>query len=150
MKQQNYDKNKFTRVLFNVVKENIMRGKKPIDNPIFIYGLNIQERFNFFWRVFDKDFNKTYKEKYKYINCKDFIEFNQIDKNEKVMIIIENIDCLTNDNTAQKKLYNFIIDCMVDTNIQLILCSSNHIDNLDIEKCLKAEILSGIVVNLEK
>lgn len=146
---KNEIENRFLLILLKVVKENIIKNKKPIYNPIYIYGTTKKDRFEMFWRTFNKDFNKSYKEQYRYISCKNTSVDDKLEKDKK-MIILEEIDYLADNNVLQKKVYDWLTDCIFETNTQIIICSNEYLDDIDFDEHLKARIKSGLSIELKK
>lgn len=146
---KNEIENRFALTLLQIVKETIIKNKKPLYNPIYIYGATKNDRFEMFWRTFNKDFNKLYKEHYKYISCKNMSIDDKLAKDKK-MIILEEIDCLADNDLLQKKVYNWITDCIFETNAQIIICSNEYVDDLDLDEHFKARIKSGISTEFKK
>lgn len=138
-------KNKFSLVCLQFIKENIMKGREPIYNPVCISGLSKEERFKIFWRLFNKEFNKLHKSRY--VSCKDIKIDEEFDFN-KDLVIIENIESLVGNSQLQDKIRNIINECL-ERNIQMILCSNEKIEDLIIEDHLKSRLTWGILLHLE-
>ncbi len=145
---KNESENKFTLALLRCTKENIIENKKPLYNPIYLHGANSKDRFRIFFVLFDKAFNKQFKGQSKYISCKKISIEDKLDKDKK-MIIIEDIDYLVGNEPLQEKIYNWLTECLFDTDTQVILCSDEHVDNLDLNEHLKCRIKSGITSYLK-
>lgn len=140
----NKDKNKFVLATLKVVKENIMENKKVIYNPIFISGLSYNDRYNLYFRYFNKDFNKEHKGQI--INCE---KLESIELKTKHLIIIENIDLLKNDLIKQKKILDLVNECL-EENIQIIIGSNINKDELKLEEKLQNRLEWGLLLYLEE
>lgn len=140
------EKNKFAIATLQAVKENVMKHKKPIYNPVYITGLTREERFRIFFTFFNKDFNSVCKGKK--ISCKELKKKEEIEINRD-LIIMEDVDVISNKSILQEKLYNILNNC-IKNNVQVILCTNEHVDNLAFYSQLKSVILSGITLYLEK
>lgn len=138
----NKEKNKFALITLKSVEDNIRKSNKPIYNPVTIIGLNRQERFRLFFIVFNKSFNKLHKSKY--INCNDLDKINY----EVDLIIIEEIDNISNNQKLQEKLIDIINNCL-ENNIQMILCLNKDKDELILDERLKCRLEWGIKLILE-
>lgn len=138
----NKEKNKFALATLKSVEDNIMKNNKPIYNPVTITGLNNQERFKLFYTRFNKNFNRLHKSKY--INCNDLdkLEF------EEDLIIIEEIDNISNNQKLQEKLINTINKCL-ENNIQMILCLNKDKEELILDERLKCRLEWGLKLYLK-
>lgn len=139
----NKDKNKFVLTTLNVVKENIMKNKDVIYNPIFISGLSYKERFDLYFRYFNKDFNKEHKGQI--IKCE---KEGNIELMTKHLLIIENIDLLKDDLIKQEKILDLINECL-EKKIQIIIGSNINKDELRLEKKLQNRLEWGLLLYLE-
>lgn len=135
------EKNKFVCALIQTTKENVIRNKEPINNPITLIGLNKAKRYRLFLYFFDKDFNSQYK---------SFISYGTIDKMDlesvykKKIIIIENVHDIVGNKDQQDKLQE-LIDLCFQLKIQVILCSDESVDELEIDEVAKSKMLYGLV-----
>lgn len=133
------ENNKFVCTLIQMVKENVIKNKEPIHNPITLIGLNKEKRYRFFWCFFDKDFNSQYK---------SFISYGTIDKMDlesvykKKIIIIENVHSIVGNKEQQNKLQELLDRCF-KLKIQVILCSDESVDELEIDEVVKSKMLYG-------
>lgn len=138
------NKNKFTLVTLKVVKENIMKNKKTIYNPIFISGLSYKDRYDLYFRFFNKDFNENYKGQL--INCEKLE--NELELKTNSLIIIENIHFLSNDLSNQEKILDLINECL-KKEIQIIIGSNFDNNELNLESKLQNRLNWGILLSLE-
>lgn len=138
-------KNRFAFNCLFVAQDNIVKENKPIYNPICMFGLSKQDRYAFFFRVFNKDFNKLHKSRY--VSCKDIKLDEEFDLNVD-LVIIENVHLSVDDIKLQEKICNIINECL-ERNIQIILCSDLSIENLAVGDKLKSRLSSGISLHLE-
>lgn len=139
------EENKFALTCLQVIKENISKGSKPLYNPVCISGLSKQKRFEIFWRLFNKEFNRLYKSRY--ISCED-IKIDEEFDFKKDLVIIENIELLFGNSQLQDKIRNIINECL-ENNIQIILCSNENIEDLILEEHLKCRLTWGISLYLK-
>lgn len=135
----NDEKNKFALTCLKVVSETIKKKKAPIYNPIFISGLIDIDRYNIFKSLFDLSDIEI-------IDCKK--DNSKLDVDNQKVLIIENIDVITNDFAYQKRIVN-IINESLDKNIQLIICSNLNLQALKLEEKLKSRLSWGISLYLE-
>ena len=137
--------NKFAYTAIMSIKQNIIKSIEPLHNPVTIIGLNKTLRHRILWSIFDKEFNKNYKQTYIYSSC-DKLELDKI-KNKK-LIIIENLELLNDNELLQKKMKELLKLC-IEQNIQIIICSNNNIKDLKIDELIKNKMLGGLLLNLE-
>lgn len=142
------NKNKYAVACLKVTKENIIKNRKPVYNPIYLMGLSRKERYGIFWRLFNHDFNHMYKDRYRYISCENMNIDEEYELN-KDLIIIEDIDLLVNNDLLQEKVCNMINNCL-QNNIQIILCSNKDIDDLELNENLKCRSKWGLAVYLQE
>lgn len=138
-------KNRFAFNCLFVAQDNIVKGNNPIYNPICMFGLSKQDRFVFFFRVFNKDFNKLHKSRY--VSCKNIKSDEEFDLNVD-LVIIENVQFLVDDIKLQEKVCSIIDECL-ERNIQIILCSDLDTQDLVIGDKLKSRLSWGILLHLE-
>ncbi len=140
------EKNKVAYTTLKIVKENILGNKEPTYNPITLIGLDKGKSYRFFFPIFDKDFNSQYK---------SFINYCTIDKLDieivcrKKLIILENIHEIVGNKNMQEKLHD-LLDICFKSKIQVILCSDENVEKLDINEVLKSKMLYGLKVFVEK
>ncbi len=139
----NIDKNKFVLTALNIIKKNVMENKELIYNPVVIYGMSYKDRYNLYFRYFNKDFNKEYKGQI--INCE---KLESIEVKTKHLIIIENIDLLKDYLIKQKQILDLINECL-DEKIQIIIGSNLVKEELKLEEKLQSRLEWGLVLHLE-
>lgn len=137
--------NKFAYTAIMSIKQNIVKSIEPLYNPITIIGLNKTLRYRILWSIFDKKFNKNYKQTYIYSSC-DKLELDKV-KNKR-LVIIEHLELLIGDEVLQNKIKKLLNLCF-EQSIQIIICSNNNIENLEISELLKNKILCGLVLHLK-
>lgn len=137
--------NKFAYTAIMSIKQNIVKSIEPLYNPITIIGLNKTLRYRILWPIFDKEFNKNYKQTYIYSSC-DKLELDKV-KNKR-LVIIEHLELLIGDEVLQNKIKKLLNLCF-EQSIQIIICSNNNIENLEISELLKNKILCGLVLHLK-
>lgn len=140
------EKNKFAYVILQTVKENIINNKELIYNPIILIGLEKERRYRFFWCVFDKDFNSKYKS---LVNYKTIDKIDLETTYKKKLIILENIHEIVENEDMQDKLHELLNLCFKEK-IQVILCSDENIEKLEINEILKSKMLYGLKVWLNE
>lgn len=134
------EKNKFVYALLCIIKEDIIKNKEPIYNPLALIGLDKASRYNFFFRIFDKSFNSQYKSFIVYKTI-DSIDLANISKNK--LIILENIHEIEKNKKMQDKLHKLLNLCL-KLKVQVVLCSDKNIEKLNIDEILKSKMLSGL------
>lgn len=140
------EKNKYGYSVLKIAKENIIENKEPLYNPITLIGLDKGRRYRFFYTVFDKDFNSKYKSLISY-KTTDKIDLETIYK--KKSIIIENVHKIVENKDVQDKLHKLLNLCFKEK-IQVILCSDENIEKLEINETLKSKMLYGLTVWLNE
>ncbi len=87
-------KNKLVYCVLQIVKENVLKNKEPLYNPIILTDLVKVKRYRFFFTVFNKDFNSKYKSfvHYDVIDAIDAIDLEMVSK--KKLIIVENVQMI--------------------------------------------------------
>ena len=128
------------------VKENIIKSKAPIYNPIMLIGLDKIKRFRIFYVIFDKAFNSKYK-KYVTYTTVEKIEIEKV--KEKRLIILENIHEISKNKDMQDKLCK-LLDLCFKLKIQVVLCSNDNINDLEFDKLVKSKMLYGLTTYLEE
>lgn len=134
------EKNKFTMICLNITNENIKKNRKPIYNPIFLSGLTYEDRYNIFTDMFNLNDN------IQMIDCRKIDLESNI--NTKILMIIENIEAITNNLLLQTKIFNMINEGL-DKDIQIIICSNLDENELKLEDRLKSRLSWGIRLYLE-
>lgn len=135
------EKNKFSLVCLQAIKDNISKDKKRLYNPVCISGLSKEERFKIFCKLFNK------LDKSRYISCEDIKKDEEFDFSRD-LVIIENIQFLVGNKQLQKKVCNIINECL-EHNIQIILCSNENVEELILEDYLKSRLTWGISLYLK-
>ena len=136
---------KFCLACLETVKENIIKGRKPIYNPICMLGLSEEKRYELICSVFDKEFKKLHT--IKYISCEEIKIEEEFDCN-KELIMIENIELSVGNSKLQEKIANIINDCL-ENNTQMILCSNENIEDLILEEHIKCRLKWGLSLYLK-
>lgn len=134
------EKNKFAMTCLNITSENIKKNRKPIYNPIFLSGLTYEDRYNIFTDMFNLNDN------IQMIDCRKIDLESNI--NTKILMIIENIEAITNNLLLQTKIFNMINEGL-DKDIQIIICSNLDENELKLEERLKSRLSWGIRLYLE-
>lgn len=137
--------NKFALACLRTINENIMAGRKPIYNPVCMLGLSKEKRFELIDSVFHEDFNKLYTSRY--VSCCEIKTEKDFDFN-KDLVIIENIELLVGNSLLQDKVCNIINECL-ENDVQIILCSNENIDDLELEKSVKCRLKWGLSLHLK-
>lgn len=139
----NKDKNRLAITTLNVIKRNIMDNKEVIYNPIFISGLSYKDRCDLYFRYFNKDFNKEHRGQI--IKCE---ELENVELITKDLIIIENIDSISEDLSKQEQILDLINKCL-DKKIQIIIGSNLDKNELKLEEKLQCRLEWGLLLYLE-
>lgn len=134
------EKNKFVYALLCIIKEDIIKNKEPISNPITLIGLDKSKRYRLFLCFFDKSFNSQYKSLVNYCTI-DNIDLEEVSK--KKLIILENIHEIEKNKKMQDKLHKLLNLCL-KLKVQIVLCSDKNIEKLNIDGILKSKMLSGL------
>lgn len=145
MIENNIKKNKFAYSTIKNVKENIIKSKEPLHNPIVLNGLNKALRYRIFWSIFDKEFNQKYKGIYMYSAC-DKLTLAKL--KSKKLVIVENIELLIKNETLQNKMKE-LLKIYFEQKIQVILCSDRDIKSLEINELIKSKMQYGLILYLK-
>ena len=116
-------KNKLVYCVLQIVKENVLKNKEPLYNPIILTGLVKVKRYRFFFTVFNKDFISKYKS-FVHYDVIDAIDLEMV--SNKKLIIVENVQMIVK--------------------IQVVLGSDLNIQELEIDEVVKSKILYGLEV----
>ncbi len=135
-------KNKLVYCVLQIVKENVLKNKEPLYNPIVLIGLVKVKRYRFFFTVFNKDFNSKYKFLV-YYGTIEAIDLEMVSK--KKLIIVENVQMIVKNKKYQDKL-NKLLELCFKLKIQVVLGSDWNIQELEIDEVVKCKILYGLVV----
>lgn len=146
MQENIKEKNRFALTAIKIIKENIIKNRRPNYNPAYISGLTKQERFRIFWMFFNKEFNRLHKSRY--FSCED-IKIDEEFDFKKDLVIIENIEYIVDNTELQEKIKNMINECL-ENNVQIILCSDANVDDLKLDEHLKCRMKWGLMLYLEK
>ncbi len=137
--------NKFAYTTIMLIRQNVIKSIEPLHNPVTMIGFNKALRYRIFWSIFDKEFNKNYKQTYIYSSC-DKLEIDKI-KNRKV-VIIDNIELLIDNDVLQNKMKE-LLKKSFEQKIQIIICSNSNVEDLEIDESLKRKMLCGLVLHLK-
>ncbi len=140
-----FAKNKLVVNTLRSVKENVISNTPPTNNPISLNGLDKPNRYQFFFRIFSKEFNSVYKGQYRYLSC-DEIDMAKV--RDKKFVIIENVDLLNGNIELQERLLK-VMDYCLNKQIQVILCSNKGVNNLDVIESLKSILISSLILYIE-
>ena len=102
------EKNKMVYCVLQIVKDNVMKNKKPLYNPIILTDLVKVKRYRFFFTVFNKDFNSKYKS-FVHYDVIDAIDLEMVSK--KKLIIVENVQMIVKNKNYQDKLNKLLDLC---------------------------------------
>ncbi len=100
------EKNKMVYCVLQIVKDDVMKNKEPLYNPIILTGLVKVKRYRFFFTVFNKDFISKYKFLV-YYGTIEAIDLEMVSK--KKLIIVENVQMIVKNKNYQDKL-NKLLD----------------------------------------
>ncbi len=140
------EKNRMATIFLRTIKDNVIKGKEPTANPILLIGLDKIDRFRFFFVIYDKEFNSKYKHLLSYTTIE---KINLEDIKDKKIIILENIQKIVGHKNLQDKLHELLNLCL-KLKIQVILCSNENINDLQMDELLKSKMLYGIQLYLEE
>lgn len=140
-----FAKNKLVVNTLRSVKENVISNTTPTNNPISLNGLDKPNRYQFFFRIFPKEFNSVYKGQYRYLSC-DEIDMAKV--RDKKFVIIENVELLNGNIELQERLLK-VMDYCLNKQIQVILCSNKGVNNLDVIESLKSILISSLILYIE-
>ena len=135
-------KNKLVYCVLQIVKENVLKNKEPLYNPIILTGLVKVKRYRFFFTVFNKDFISKYKS-FVHYDVIDAIDLEMV--SNKKLIIVENVQMIVKNKNYQDKL-NKLLDWYFKQKIQVVLGSDLHIQELEIDEVVKSKILYWLEV----